>query len=360
MAWDWEKLKEQQNKRKPQPPPPPGQGGGGGGSEPPNWEEILDKFKGTKLPDMWWLIVVLAVIIGVLFSSMFTVGTNEEAVVQRFGKHVRTTGPGLNFKLPFNIETVRHVPVDRRETAKFGIDETPDQENSRYQGRESDTASVSLMLTGDLNVALVPWSVQYRIKDSYNYCFKVAKPESTLEDLSEATMRLVVGDSSVDEVLTERSTIAQEFKTLLQKELDEAETGLEVTAVNLEKTMVPLPVQPSYNEENRADQEREKIILQAREEYNKAIPAARGEAERVIRAAEGYELDRVNSAEGDANRFLSLYEEYKKAPEVTRRRLYLEAIGDVLPGMGDKYIVDSDQTNLLPFLNLSDNKGASK
>ena len=358
MAWDWEKLKEQQNRRKPQPPPPPGDGGRGG-SEPPNWEDVLDKIKGSKLPDMWWLVIVLACIVGLLYSVAYTVGTNEKAVIQRFGEHVRTTDPGLHFKLPFGIETVTPVAVDLRNSESFGINEAAGS-TSRFPGSETETASVSLMLTGDLNVAQVPWSVQFRIKDAYNYCFKVEKPENTLRDLSEATMRLVVGDSSVDEVLTDRDMIASEFKTLLQKELDEAETGYEVTSVNLEKTMVPTQVQPAYNEENRAIQEKQTIIYQAQEEYNKAIPAAKGDAERVIRAAEGYELDRINRAQGDASRFLSLYEEYKKAPEVTRRRLYLEAIGEVLPGMGDKYIVDSDQKNLLPFLNLAGKNEVTK
>ncbi|MBI9074377.1 MAG: FtsH protease activity modulator HflK [Desulfatibacillum sp.] len=352
MAWDWEKLKEQQTKRKPQPPPPPGQGSGGGGQEPPNWEEILNKFKGSKLPDMWWLVVVAACLLGLFVSSVYTIAPNEEGVIQRFGKHVRTTGSGPHMKMPFGIENVRKVLVDYRFTESFGINEDAG-DVGRVTASEARTGNVSLMLTGDLNVAKVPWSVQFRIKDSYNYCFKVQNPTSTLRDLSEATMRLVVGDSSVDEVLTKRDMIATEFKTLLQKELDEAETGFEVTTVNLEKTMVPEPVQPAYNEENRADQEKQTIIYQAQEQYNKAIPAAQGDAQRVIRAAEGYELDRVNRAQGDASRFVSLYEEYQKTPEVTRRRLYLEAIGEVLPGMGDKYIVDSDQKNLLPFLNLA-------
>jgi membrane protease subunit HflK len=208
------------------------------------------------------------------------------------------------------------------------------------------------MLTGDLNVAVVPWIVQYRIDDPYKYLFKVKDIKGTLRDLSEAAMRLVVGDRSINEVINKRAEIANEAKEQLQKELDEAETGINLVTIEMKTTTVPEPVQPSWNEVNQAGQEKEKMIYQAQEEYNKLIPQAKGQAEKTIKEAEGYAMDRVNRAKGDASRYLALYEEYSKAKDVTRRRLYLEALSDVFPKLGNKYIVDDKQKNLLPLLNL--------
>jgi membrane protease subunit HflK len=216
------------------------------------------------------------------------------------------------------------------------------------------------MLTGDLNVALVPWIVQYRVKDPYKYLFKVRDVRATLRDLTEATMRMVVGDRSINEVISKREEIAIQARELLQKELDEAETGINVTTIEMKKTNVPEPVQPSFNEVNQAVQEKEKVIYQAREQYNKIIPQAKGNAEKTIKSAEGYGLDRVNRAKGDASRFLALYEEYTKAKDVTRRRIYLESFSKIFPKLGNKYIVDAQQKNILPLLNLGQLKGGEK
>jgi membrane protease subunit HflK len=201
-------------------------------------------------------------------------------------------------------------------------------------------------------VAVVPWIVQYRISDPYKYLFKVRNVKSTLRDLSESTMRLVVGDRSITEVINKREEIADQAEVHLQKELDEADTGINVTTIEMQKTNVPQPVEPSFNEVNQAIQEKERMIYQAREEYNKIIPQARGEAEKTIKSAEGYALDRINRAKGDAARFLELYAAYSKAEDVTRRRLYLEAIREIYIKLGPKYIVDAEQKNLLPLLNL--------
>jgi membrane protease subunit HflK len=169
------------------------------------------------------------------------------------------------------------------------------------------------MLTGDLNVAVVPWIVQYRIKDPYQFLFKVQDIRRLLVDMSEAAMRLVVGDRSINEVISKREEIAAEAKRVLQIELDNAESGVYIVTIEMKRTNVPGPVQPSFNEVNQATQEKEKVIYQAKEDYNKAIPQAKGEAERTIKAAEGFALDRVNRAKGDAARFSSLYSEYVKA-----------------------------------------------
>jgi len=336
MAWDWEKLQKQR----------------GTGGTPPQMGEVFDKLKDVKgkFPGVW--IVIIAFVLIYLGSSiLYTVQPNEVGVVQRFGKYHRTSSPGLNYKFPRGIEKVTKVRVEFTEKEEFGFRTREAGVRTRY-APSTAYLSESLMLTGDLNVAVVPWVVQYRIKDAYKYSFKVRNPKSTLRDLSEGVMRLVVGDRSVYEVITSRKEVADEAKDFLQKELDEAETGIKVVNIELKETNVPEPVQPSFNEVNQAGQEKERMIYQANEAYYKVIPQAKGSAEKTIREAEGYALDRVNRAKGDAARFNLLYEEYGKARDITRRRLYLEAILEIFPKLGNKYIVDSDQKNLLPLLNL--------
>jgi membrane protease subunit HflK len=330
MSWDWEKLKEQQQKM-------------GGGGVPPQMDELVKRFKGFKLPGGPLLIALLFVAL-VVYSAVYTVKQDEVGVIQYFGRYVRTTQPGLNFKLPVGIEKVTKVNVKRINTEEFGFRSS--EGVSRRQFAPAESSTVALMLTGDLNVAVVPWIVQYRIKDPYNFLFKVRDVRRLLTDMSEATMRLVVGDRSIDEVISKRGEIAIEAREILQRELDLADSGIHV-----------VPVQPSFNEVNQAEQEKEQMIFQAREEYNKAIPAARGQAERVIREAEGYALERINRAKGDSARFTAVYREFAKAQDVTKRRLYLEALSKLLPKLGAKYLVDSDQKNLLPLLNLGQQKG---
>jgi membrane protease subunit HflK len=351
MAWDWDKL--QQQKR--------GPSGGGGPGGPPRVDEIFEKIRGVKVkfPGGIWLIIVLVIIFFLATSCFYTVAVDEVGVIQRFGRYVRITQPGLNFKLPRGIEKVSKVKIRYVFKEEFGLRTIRAGVKTQYAAG-SAYLNESLMLTGDLNVAVVPWIVQFRINDPYKYLFKVRDVRSTLRDLSESTMRLVVGDRSINEVIGKREEIAEEAKKLLQKELDEAETGIYVVTIEMKKTNVPEPVQPSFNEVNQAVQEKERMIYQAREAYNKVIPAAKGNAEKTIRAAEGYALDRVNRAKGDAARFLSLYEEYAKAEDVSRRRLYLEAIQDIFPKMGNKYIVDANQKNLLPLLNLGKLEGGTQ
>lgn len=343
MAWDWDKLKEQQQRMS-------------GG--PPQVDEILKRVKGVKFPG-GPLIILLIALIYLGSSTFYTVDVDEVAVIQRFGKFVRIKQPGLNFKLPVGIEKVTKVKVRRVYKEEFGFRSETDTRRSRFVP-ESEDINESMMLTGDLNVALVPWIVQYRIKDPYNYLFKVRDVPKLLRDMAEAGMRLVVGDRSINEVISKRDEIAVESKNVLQAELDQAESGIEIVTIEMKRTNVPEPVQPSFNEVNQATQEKEKVIYQAKEEYNKAIPEAKGQAQGTIKAAEGYALDRVNRAKGDAARFTSLYAEYQKAKDVTKRRLYLETIRTVFPKLGQKYIVDEDQKNLLPFLNLGKQDGGQK
>ena len=351
MSWDWEKLKEQQQHQRP--------GGGGSGNLPPQVDELVNQFKNIKLPGGPLIAIAVILLLFIGYSIFFTIESGSVGVVQRFGKFVRIAQPGPNFKLPFGVEKVTKIRQDRIYKEEFGFRSTGQDSRSRYAGR-SDTSSASLMLTGDLNVAVVPWIVQYRIKEPYNFLFKVKNVRKLLIDLAEASMRQVVGDRSINEVISKRDEIAVESKQVLQVELDKAETGIKIVTVEMKRTNVPGPVQPSFNEVNQATQEKEKMIYEAREDYNKAIPAARGEAERTIKAAEGYSLDRVNRAKGDAARFKQVYREYAKAKDVTRRRLYLETMKTVLPRMGNKYIVDENQKNILPLLNLGKQDGVIK
>jgi len=336
MSWDWEKLKQQQR----------GQGG-----IPPQVDEMVKQFKKFRLPGgPLALGVIVLALIGL--TSFYTINQDEVGIIQRFGRYIETTQPGLNFKLPLGIDTVTKVNVKRVQTEEFGA--AAAEMDFRTRSKPGlDSTTVALMLTGDLNVAVVPWIVQYRIKDPYNYLFKVANVRKLLTDMSEATMRLVVGDRSINEVISKRDEIALEAQSLLQRELDQAETGIHVVTIEMKKTNVPAAVQPSFNEVNQATQEKEQMIYQANEEYNKSIPAARGEAERTIKTAEGYALNRVNRAKGDAARFRDVYDEYRKAKDITKTRLYLENMRSLIPKLGPVYIIDSEQKNTLPLLNFT-------
>ena len=268
-------------------------------------------------------IVLVLLAVAVLISTYYQVNADSVAVVQRFGRYVRTTDPGPHLKIPL-IEAVTIVPVQRQLKAEFGF--ITDRASVRSQfSQNENTLAESLMLTGDLNVAVVEWIVQYKVKDPYRYLFKVRNLDSptrrgestTFRDMNEAVMREVVGDHSVNEVLTVgREKIQVDAKNLLQQLCDKYETGLEVLQIVLQDVNPPDPVKPAFNEVNQAIQEKERLINEAWADYNQTVPNARGEAERVVRAAEGYALERINNARGDVARFVNIYDEY---PEGARR-----------------------------------------
>ncbi len=353
MNWDWEKLRENQEKYENK------KGAGGPGMpKPPQMDELMTRFKGFKSTGAFlFAFILLAVYLG--SSTFFTVDRNEVGVIQRFGEYNRLVQPGLNFKLPSGIEKVTIVNVKTPETEEFGF-KTFGNTNSFRSASETPRQESTLMLTGDLNVAVVPWIVQYRRSDPKAYLFNVKDVRSLLRSMSEATMRTVVGDRSINEVITKRAEIALAAKEMLQVEMDQANAGISIVTVEMKKTNVPEPVQASFNEVNQAIQEKEQTIYKAREEYNKAIPLARGEARRVVKDAEGYAVDRVNRAKGDAAKFEAVYEAYVTAKDVTRKRLYLETMLEVFPQLGSKYIIDSEQQNLLPFLNMGGNGAPGK
>jgi membrane protease subunit HflK len=300
-----------------------------------------------------------AIAVGVLFlvaaflalTSFFQVGPEEAGLVLRFGRYVRSTSPGLHFKLPSPIERVNKVPVQRQLKVEFGFRTARAAVRTRYSA--NDFLRESLMLTGDLNVAVVEWITQYRVRDPYRFLFKVRNVEDTFRDMNEAVMREVVGDRSVNEVLTVgRQEIADEVERRLQDLCDQYETGIKVEQVVLQDVTPPDPVKPSFNEVNQAQQEREKMINEARAEFNRVVPRARGEAQQTIEQAEGYATDRVNRAKGDAALFKELLAAYRQAPDVTRRRIYLETMNEIYPKIKSKVILDSSARNVLPLLNL--------
>lgn len=313
----------------------------------------LNKFRPPKLEVRFIRLFILGILVLIfLFSSIFTVGPEEVGVILRFGKFVRTVDPGLNFKIPFWLETLDKVPVERQLKQEFGFRTLEAGVRSRYSRR--DFQQESLMLTGDLNAAEVEWIVQFRIDDPYKFLFKVRNSVPTFRDMNEAIMREVVGDRSVNEVLTiGRVEIAHTVTERLQLLCDQYETGIKVDQVVLQDVNPPDPVKPAFNEVNEAQQEREKLINQARSEYNKIIPKARGEAQQTIEEARGYAFKRVNEAKGDAAKFNSIFREYMKAPEVTRQRIYLETMNDVLQKVGRKLITDEEATGILPLFDLS-------
>jgi modulator of FtsH protease HflK len=312
-----------------------------------------------RLPVRTILFVVAVILVLMsLWSSFYTVAAESEGVVLRFGKYLKTVEPGLHFKLPLGIDRVTVLPTRRQLKLEFGFytrGYTDPVQASDAQGEEKS------MVTGDLNAALVEWVVQYRISDARQYLFEVRNPAQTLRDLSESAMREMIGDRTVDEVITVgRQDIEVAVLNRLQDLAKLYQLGLRIDQVQLKNVNPPSQVQASFNEVNRAQQDRENAINVANGEYNHAVPRARGEADQAIRGAEGYQFKRVNEAEGDVAAFTALLEQYSKAPEITRTRLYLEAMGEVIPQMGPKIIVDDALRQLLPILPLSTKPEAAR
>lgn len=302
----------------------------------------------------WRLILLVIIGLVLLLTGFFQVETEEVGVITRFGRFNRTVEPGLHVKIPF-AEQLYKVPVERQQKQEFGFRTSSPGVRTEYS--KSAYTDESLMLTGDLNLADVEWVVQYRVEDPYQFLFKVRNPEVTLRDVSEAAMRQVVGDRTVDEVITiGRAEIATKVQELVQELCREYSLGLGIEQVVLQDVVPPDPVKDAFNAVNEAQQERETLINQAKSEYNKVIPKARGQAEETLRKAEGYATERVNKAKGEAARFNDLYTEYVKAPEVTRKRIYLETMAEVLPKLGGKVITDEEGQNVLPLLQMQLNQ----
>lgn len=328
------------------------------------FEKPEDLFKGAnlKIPQFHmgkgvFLIAAAVIILVTVATGIYSTGPDEVGIIRRFGKYVRTTQPGLHIKLPLNIEKVNNVKVKYIFKEEFGFRTTKAGIVTQYSPREY--FDESLMLTGDLNVLVVEWITQFKIKDPVKLLFNIRAPQGTIRNISEAVMRQVVGDHSVNEVLTTRRVeVNQEVQDKMQEILDLYNSGVQIVTVKLQDVNPPDPVKPSFNEVNEAKQEKEKVINQAWEAYNKAVPKARGEAEKTIKEAEGYALNRINRAKGDAERFIAVWEAYKNSKDVTKKRLYLEAMNIIMKKAGNKFIIDPSQKGILPLLDLS--KGGAR
>lgn len=346
--------------------PSQGSNDGRSGAAPRDLEEVIRQGQ-ARLKQMLpngapgGLIVVAILLAASLFAwtAYYTVPSDSVAVVQRFGKYLKDVPSGLHFKLPLGIDMATIVPIKRQLKQEFGF-ATPGATDP-YQGTSNGTRETKReteMVTGDLNAALVEWVVQYRISDPVKFLFEVREPSETLRYVSESVMREVVGDRTVDEVITVgRQEIESEALTKMQALSTKYAMGISIDQVQLKNINPPEPVQESFNEVNQAQQEKEKLINEARRDYNKVIPLAEGEKDQRIREADGYRLKRVNEAEGDVARFNALLTEYTKAPEVTRRRIYIETLQEVLPSIRSKIIIDEQTRGILPFLNLDSQAG---
>lgn len=311
---------------------------------PPDW---------SKLRRLLWLLPGLLLLIGV-FTTYYTVPSDSVGVLLRFGKYSSTEEPGLHFKLPFGVDEVIVVPVKRQLKLEFGF-YTPgytnnDQVAFEYQG-EGESEAERSMVTGDLNSVVVEWVVQYHVADARQYCFHVRYPGQTLRDIGEAVMREVVGDRTVDEVITiGRQDIETTALDRLRKLAGDYQLGVSIDQLQLKNVNPPAAVQASFNEVNKAQQDKESMINVANGDYNKVVPRARGVAEQMKSEAEGYQLKRVNEALGDVAAFQAQLAQYSKSPVVTRTRLYLETMKEVLPSLAGKWIIDKGVTQLLPML----------
>ena len=297
------------------------------------------------------VVVLIIILLIVVFGAFFQIQPEEVGVITRFGKYTRTVDPGLNFKIPF-AETLYKVPVERQQKLEFGF-RTTGTSSLKTDYSKGNVSDESQMLTGDLNLADVEWVVQYRIENAYDYLFKVKNPETTLRYMSEAAMRIVVGDRTVNEVLTVgRTEVASKVHIILQDLSNEYSLGIKIDQVVLQDVNPPDAVKAAFNAVNQAQQERATLINEAESEYNKVIPKARGQAQETVQKAEGYAAERINNAQGEVSRFNDLYAEYIKAPEVTRTRIYLETMNKVLPKLGNKIITDGKGNNVLPLLQM--------
>ncbi|WKZ15727.1 MAG: FtsH protease activity modulator HflK [Candidatus Jettenia caeni] len=299
-----------------------------------------------------FLIIAFVIITG--YTAFYTVKANEEAVILRFGQYTETVGPGLHTKVPYGIDKVLKGEVKRIYNEEFGFRTRQNTLSGMIDYEYSDAKEERLMLTGDLNCAEVHWVIRYKIKALEEYYFNVRNVRETIRGVSQAVMRTLIGDRSIDEVLTiGRTEIEQKSKEDLQRILDSYTCGIDIQTVLLKGVDPPPPVKDAFNAVNQAIQIRDRIINDAEGQKNKILPAAEGKKQQVIKESEGYRIRRVNEATGDVKAFLAVYEEYKKAEDVTRRRLFLETMSKVIPKCERLYIIDKDLKGFLPILGLN-------
>ena len=332
------------------------QGNKGSGDIEQVLTELANRFKGFRAPKMTlvWVVLLFLAIYGAS-SSFYQVGTEETGVLLRFGRFAGFAESGLHFKLPFGIDRVYLVKTGRVLKEEFGFRTVSAGVRTTYSKASLDEES--LTLTGDLNVSDIEWIVQYQIADPYKFLFRINAPEDTIRDISEAVVRKIVGNSNVTEVLTtERAVLASAIEKEMQEILNAYDIGVRIVTVKFQDVNPPEAVKAAFNEVNEAEQQKESLVFQAREQYNREVPKAKGVANATIQEAEGYAIERINKAEGETNRFLALLTEYRKAPDVTRKRLYLETMEEVLPQLEEVYVMDKKGTAALPLLPLRTEK----
>ena len=307
----------------------------------------VDKFS----PTMFGMIVVGMLVLIFLFTSVFIVDQAEEAVITRLGKYHVTRGPGLQFKLPFGIDRNYTVNVRAVQTAQFGFVTMRSGISSTYAATKTRE---STMLTGDLNIVEIEWIIQYRIVDSRAWVFNVMEKERTISDVSRSVTNMLVGDRAIMDIMSpERSAIEIAGVELMNETFRSYGLGIHVIAVKLQNIDPPSgSVQEAFDDVNRAIQDMNRLINEGMQVYNEEIPKARGEAERMVLVAQGYAAERVNRAKGDVARFNSVYEEYRRSPDVTRQRLYYEMIEEVFKDADGMALIDRNLDNFLPMMNV--------
>ena len=315
-------------------------------------QELARRLKQNKSAPRLIIVAIIGLLVLISLSSGFyKVDTEETGVLLRFGRFNSFAEPGLHLKLPFGIDRAYKVKTGRVLKEEFGFRTVQAGVRTTYTKRNLEDES--LTLTGDLNVSDIEWIVQYQIADPFKFLFRIHEPEATIRDLAEAMVRKVVGNSNVSEVLTtERAVLADSIQKGLQESLNGYDIGVRVVTVKFQDVNPPDPVKAAFNEVNEAEQQKESLIFQAREQYNREVPKARGVARRTIQEAQGFAIERINQARGETSRFLALFTEYRKAPDVTRQRLYLETLEQVIPELDEVYIMDQDGAGALPLLPL--------
>lgn len=319
----------------------------GGDNNPPPSSEGPGFFSGI---GKVVLIIGGLFLVQLIYQSFYTIQPGEKGVMLRFGKFDRITEPGLHFKVPL-IEELKVVNVEAVQKEEFGIRKNYSGANSSFKNHSSEMEG--LMLTGDKNVIEVAWIVQYIIRDPEKYLFKVRNVPQAVRDASEMVTRRIVGNMDFDYVLSNRELLAADAQKELQEELKNLECGVDIIALQLQDINPPEKVKPAFNEVNVADQDMKRLVNEAEETYNQKIPKARGSAKQLIEEAKGYAIARTNKAKGETNRFLAIVKEYEGAKEVTRQRMYLEAMQDILPHVKQVYVMDKKQQSVLPFLDLT-------
>ena len=296
------------------------------------------------------LIIAAVMIFQVVYSAFYTIEPGEQGIVLRFGKYTRTTQPGLHFKVPY-VEDMIKVDVETVRKEEFGFRTKTPGKTTVFNKRGYDMES--LMLTGDKNVIEVAWIVQYKVSDPVDFLFKVRNVPQAVHDNSETVVRRIVGNMDFDYVLSNRPTLADMAKQELQRDLDKLEAGVSLVTLQLLDINPPETVKPAFNEVNEADQDMKRLVNEAEETYNRVIPKARGSAKRIVEESHGYAVQRINQAKGETNRFNAIVAEYLNAEEVTRRRMYLEAMQEILPNVDHVYVMEKGGQNILPFLDLT-------